>query len=76
MPQIKKKYSRGNHIRFMYKELSKAIMNQTRLRNGYLRKRSSEIRKKYSKQRNYCLSLLGRTKKKLLQQLRRKKLYR
>ena len=76
MPQIKKKSSRGNHMRFMYKELSKAIMNQTGLRNVYLRKRSSEIRKKYSKQRNYCLSLLGRTKKKLLQQLRRKKLYR
>ena len=37
----KKKYSRGNHIPFMYKELSKAIINQTRLRNVYLRKRSN-----------------------------------
>ena len=54
---------RGNHLPFMNKELSKAIMNQTRLMNVYLRKRSDENRKKYSKQRNYCLSLLRRTKR-------------
>ena len=39
-------------------------MNQTRLRNVYLRKRSDENRKKYSKQRNYCFWLLRRTKRK------------
>ena len=38
-------------------------MNRTRLRNVYLRKRSDENRKKYSKQRNYCVSLLRRTKR-------------
>ena len=59
----KKKYTRGNHLPFMNKELSKAIMNRTRLRNVYLRKRSDENRKKYSKQRNYCVSLLRRTKR-------------
>ena len=51
-------------IPFMNKELSKAIMNRTRLRNVYLRKRPNENRKKYSKQRNYCISLLRRTKRK------------
>ena len=59
----KKKYTRGNHLPFMNKELSKALMNRTRLRNVYLRKRSDENRKKYSKQRNYCVSLLRRTKR-------------
>ena len=42
----KKKYTRGIHQPFMNKELSKAIMNRTRLRNFYLRKRSDENRKK------------------------------
>ena len=60
----KKKYTRGNHLPFMNKELSKAIMNRTRLRNVYLRNRSDENRKKYSKQQNYCVSLLRRTKRK------------
>ena len=53
----KKKYTRVNHLPFMNKELSKAIMNRTRLRNVYLRKRSDENRKKYS-----YVSLLRRTK--------------
>ena len=60
----KKKYTRANHLPFMNKELSKAVMKRTRLTNVYLRKRSDENRKKYSKQRNYCVSLLRRTKRK------------
>ena len=59
----KKKYTRGNHLPFMNKELSKATMKRTRLRNVYLRKRSDENRKKNSKQQNYCVSLLRRTKR-------------
>ena len=34
-----KKHTRGNHLPFMNKELSNAIMNRTRLRNVYLMKR-------------------------------------
>ena len=55
MPQLnnhapsRKKYTRGNHLPFMNKELSKEIMSGTRPRNVYLRKRSDENRKKYSK---------------------------
>ena len=60
----KKKYTRDNHLPFMNKELSKAILNRKRLRNVYLRKRSDENRKRYSKQRNYGVSLLRRTKRK------------
>ena len=56
----KNKFTRGNPIPF----INKAIMNRTRLRNVYLRKRSDEKRKKYSKQRNYCVLSLRRTKRK------------
>ena len=35
----KKKYARGNYLAFMNKELSKAIINRTRLRNVYLKKK-------------------------------------
>ena len=59
-----KKYTRSSHLPFIDKELSKAIMNGTRLRNIYLWKRSDENREKYSSQRNYCVSLLRRTKRK------------
>ena len=57
-----KKYIRGNHLSFMIKELSKAIMHRSKLRNNFLRHRSNENRKKYSKPRNYCVSLLRRMK--------------
>ena len=57
-----KKYARGNHIPFMNKALSKEIMTRTRLRNKFLKDRSEENKKKYSKQRNYCVSLLRKSK--------------
>ena len=41
--------------------LSKEIMTKTRLRNKLLKDRSEE-NKKYSKQRNYCVSLLRKSK--------------
>ena len=65
-PLLKKKYIRGNHLLFMNKELSKAIMHRSKLRNSFLRHRSNENRQKYSKQRN-CL-FVEKNKKELLQQ--------
>ena len=60
----KKKYSRGNNMPFMNKLLSRAHMKRTRLRNCYLKKRSEQNRLSYVKQRrNYCVSLLRKTKK-------------
>ena len=56
----------------MNKEFSKAIMNLIRLSNVFLRKRSDENRKKYPKQRNYCVSLLRRTKRKYYSSLHHK----
>ena len=58
----KQKYARGNHMPFMNKALSKEIMTRTRLRNKFLKDRSEENKKKYSKQRNYCVSLLRKSK--------------
>ena len=55
---FKRKYSRGNHLYFMNKDLSKAIMTRTRLRNRFLKTDQMKTRKKYSKQRNYCVLLL------------------
>ena len=47
----------------MNKELSKAIMHRSKLRNNFQRHRANEYVKKYSKQPNYCVSLLRRIKK-------------
>ena len=59
----KKMYLRGNNLYFINKELSKGIINRTRLRNRFLQNKSEGNRRKYSKQRNYCASLLRETKK-------------
>ena len=47
---------------FMNRVLSKEIMTRTRLRNNILKDRSEENKRKYSKQRNYCVSLLRKSK--------------
>ena len=47
----------------MNKDLTKAIMDRTRFSNKLLKNRNDENRKKYSKQRKYCVSLLRKTKK-------------
>ena len=51
----------------MNKDIPKAIMDRTRLRHKSLRSRSIEDRKAYNKQRNYCVSLIRKIKKRLLQ---------
>ena len=61
---IKKKYLRANQREFMSKELNKAIMTRSRLRNKYLKEKSADSKIAYAKQRNYCLNLLRKIKKK------------
>ena len=53
---LKYKYLRWNHSPFMNKDISKAIMDRTRLRHKFLRSRSIEDRNAYNKQRNYCFT--------------------
>ena len=48
-------YLRSNHGPFMNKDISKAIMDRTRLRHKFLRSRSVEDRNAYNKQRIYCV---------------------
>ena len=65
----KKKHARGNQMPFFNKELSKAIMTRTKLRNIFLQNRSEENRIRYAKQRNFCVSLLRKTRKRYYKNL-------
>ena len=58
----KKKHARGNQMSFFNKELSKAIMTRTKLRNIFLCNRSEENRIPYTKQKFLCLSFKGNKK--------------
>ena len=49
---IKMKYKRGNHMPFITKDLSKAIMKRSQLRNNYLKNKTDSNRMLYKKQRN------------------------
>ena len=59
----KKKYVRGNQSPFMNKTLSKAIMQRSKLRNLFLKKRTEENRNNYVKQRNLCVTLLRKSER-------------
>ena len=49
---------------FFNKELSSAHKKRTQLRNRYLRKKSHQNKRLYTKQRNFYISLPRKTKKK------------
>ena len=68
----KKKHARGNQMPFSNKELSKAIVMRTKLRNIFLQNRSEENRILYTKQRNFCVSLFRKTKKRYYENLNEK----
>ena len=71
---IKRKYVRANEPPFMTKELHKAIMKRSRLRNKFLKKKSITDRKNYNVQRNYCKKLLRSTKKSYFNNLDKSKI--
>ena len=60
----KKKVVRGNHQPFMSKILSKAFMHRSKLKNLYNKNPTLLNETKYKRQRNYCVSLLAKEKKK------------
>ena len=60
---IKTKYLRANHSPFVTKELSKAIMLRSKLRNQYLKCKSEEARARFKIQRNLCVTLLRKAKR-------------
>ena len=49
---LKNKYLRANHSSFISKDLSKATMHRTKLRNQFLKLQTHESRLRYNKQRN------------------------
>ena len=61
---LKRKYLRTNHSNFITKELSKAIMQRSKLRNLYLKVRPNENKIRSKKQRNISVSLLRKAKRK------------
>ena len=58
---IKRKFVRANEAPFITKELHKAILKRSRLRNTFLKTKSITNRKNYNVQRNYCKKLLRST---------------
>ena len=64
---IKKKYLRANHANFVTKQLRKAIMKRSKLRNDFLKDRNDASQSAYRKQRNLCVTLLRKAKKQYLE---------
>ena len=71
-PSWKKKYIRRINKQFTNKALSKAIMQRTKLRNKFLKDPSAANIFPQNKQRNWCVSLLGKGKKKYFPNLNEK----
>ena len=51
---VRKIYLRANHSKFVNKELSKAMIQRTKLRNKFLKEKTTETRLANKKQRNIC----------------------
>ena len=59
----KLKYICSNNCNFMTKQLRKAIMNRLKLRNKFSKTRNEESKRRFYRQRNFCISLLRKTKR-------------
>ena len=60
---LQKKFLGVNHSHFVKKELIKAIIQRSRLRNEYLEDRTRTGKIAYKKQTNICVSVLPKSKK-------------
>ena len=60
---LKKKTLRNNKSSFTTKEVRKAIMTRSRLRNKFLKIKSQECKQAYNKQRNLCVTMVRKAKK-------------
>ena len=60
---LKIKYIRANNSPFMNKNLAKAVMTRSRLRNKFLKDPNDENRANYNKYRNYCTGLFRKEKR-------------
>ena len=64
---LKVKYIRANHNPFVTKELRKAIMKRSQLRNKYNKEKTKTSKVAYSKQRNFCCNLLKNPKNSIIE---------
>ena len=65
----KQRYVRSNQMPFMNKNITKSIMTRSRLKNNFLKDRSERNRIAYNRQRNYCVNLIRKEKKKYFDNL-------
>ena len=63
MTPIKQKHIRGKQSSFTNKDIHKAIMTRTRLRDRFPKEPAQMNRLAYKKQRNYYVSLMRQNKK-------------
>ena len=68
----KKPNTQANNSNFLTKNLRKAIMKRSKLRNKYLRERTNEAKSVYNKQRNLCVSILRKNKRDYFRDLNNK----
>ena len=61
---LKEEKNRGNNAPFMNKTLSKAFIERSKRKNMYNKYPTEETKSHYNKQRNYCVNLLCKQKKK------------
>ena len=57
---------------FITEDVSKAIMKKSGLRNNFLKNIMEQSKTLYTKQKNYCVSLLKKTRKKCFANLNKK----
>ena len=65
---LKTKFLRANHSKFVTKDVSKAIMLRTKLRNQFLKKRTLEARTEYNK-RGIFISVLSKKLSEITQKI-------
>ena len=61
---MKLKYVRGNNATFMNKDLSRAFMCRSKLKNQFNKNPTEANKILYNKQRNYCVSLVKKERRK------------
>ena len=68
----KKKYIHVNNKPFITKMMSKFIMERAHLRNNFLKNPNVVSKLSYTKQRNFCVSLLRKVKREYFANLNKK----
>ena len=63
---MKKKIHKFNNDPFMTKPLRKAITHRSRLKSIFNKSRTPKTRDSYKKQRNFCVNVLRKTKKRVI----------